>query len=95
MDQKKGRLVRQKKTGIDLAGQTEWRLFKMRQMLPGLSCPRYQRETLQDIQAEAKHLQSLPAHALGHQKGSHLWIPFPEIGLGIALLQLTWWSRIA
>jgi hypothetical protein len=37
MDQKKGRLVCQKKTGNDLAGQTERKLFKMRQMLPGLS----------------------------------------------------------
>ena len=37
MDQEKGRLVCQKKTGNDLAGQTERKLFKMRQMLPGLS----------------------------------------------------------
>jgi hypothetical protein len=37
MGQKKGRLVCQKKTGNDLAGQTERKLFKMRQMLPGLS----------------------------------------------------------
>jgi hypothetical protein len=37
MDQKKGRLVCQKKTGNDLAGQTERKLFKMRQMLPRLS----------------------------------------------------------
>ena len=37
MDQEKGRLVCQKKTGNDLAGQTERKLFKMLQMLPGLS----------------------------------------------------------
>ena len=63
MDQKKGRLVCQKKTGNEVTGQTEWRLFKMRQMLPGLSCSRLQRQTLQDIQAEAEHLQGLPAYA--------------------------------
>jgi hypothetical protein len=76
MDQKKGRLVCQKKTGNDLAGQTERKLFKMRQMLPGLSGSRCRRQTLQDIQAEAEHLQGLPAHARGHQEGSHLRIPF-------------------
>jgi hypothetical protein len=37
MDQTKGRLVCQKKTGNDLAGQTERKLYKMRQMLPELS----------------------------------------------------------
>jgi hypothetical protein len=37
MGQEKGRLVCQKKTSNDLAGQTERKLFKMRQMLPGLS----------------------------------------------------------
>jgi len=59
-----------------MAGEEEWWVRWVWEMLRALSCPRYKKQAMPDIPDKARYLQSISVDSRRPEEPADMWISF-------------------